>query len=95
MSSDLEAALAKINRSGMGIRPQGDKVQRSLQYSVAADQGKIYLVPGPVSTEAVLSEHHNFPPPPRRGHDDMVDTGSLAWNYRHMAGGSRVTRLKW
>jgi predicted phage terminase large subunit-like protein len=59
-----------------GVPAYGDKVQRAMGFSSAAEQGLVRLVAGRW-VDAFLSQLHGFPD---KIHDDMVDAASTAFN---------------
>lgn len=86
----LSSELMEIGmRSGIGwrpIRPQGDKVTRTMRWSAFAEQGRVFILNQGEPVDVVLGEFHAFP---EGSHDDMVDAVSGAfelWAQNYTAG---------
>lgn len=86
----LSSELMEIGmKSGIGwrpVRPQGDKVTRTMRWSAFAEQGRVFILNQGEPVDVVLGEFHAFP---EGSHDDMVDAVSGAfelWAQNYTAG---------
>lgn len=68
------------DRTVWASRPTGPKVERARPASAGSEQRRVKLLRGPW-TKAFLDELEAFPPPPNKGHDDIVDAFSMAYNH--------------